>query len=60
MCISHLSNLLGTSKYSQNNKNIQCYLNQWSYKGNNIAIYYRNNKIWAIVKDAFGKKNHAA
>ena len=56
MTILHLSNVLAIPKYSQNNKNIKCYLGQFSYKGNNIAIYYQNNKIRAIVKDVFGRK----
>ena len=51
----NLSNALTISKYAQNNKSIKCYIRQWSYKGNHIAIYSYDNKIWAIVKDVFGK-----
>ena len=56
MTTLHLSNVLAVSKCSKNNKNIKCYRSQWSYQGNDIDIYYQNNKIRAIVKDVFGEK----
>ena len=51
----YLSNILAPSKNSQITQNIDCYLGQWIYKNNQIDLYLQDKKIWAIVKDVFGK-----
>ena len=51
----HLSSVLPTSKDALITQNINCYSCHWNYKDNHIALYLQDNRIWAIVKDVFGK-----
>ena len=55
MAIIHLSNALTISQDTYINQDLKCCIGKWSYKGNQIAIYSQSNKIWAVVKDVFGK-----
>ena len=51
----HVSSVLARSKDFHINQNINYYSCQWNYKGNHIALYLQDNKVWAVVKDVFGK-----